>query len=76
MKKDGLTVEVGEHFLESHPFRAEETMEISGIVFGRSAVVGFVRAEEEARKTHCRFISTDHVLVVMCGEEWRGWRDV
>ncbi|MDR3459446.1 MAG: Clp protease N-terminal domain-containing protein [Verrucomicrobiae bacterium] len=68
LRNVGLTLELAEHHLQSHPFRVEDMVQHRGLLCGQSAMTAFMRAEQEASKTACRSLGTDHVLLAICGE--------
>lgn len=72
----GLTVEGVERYIQARAFD-EETLSVrDGIAFGQSAWHALIRAEEEATKTGCRFLGTDHLLLSLSQEHGEAASDI
>jgi len=68
LEQCGLTVAIAERFWVLHSIRSEQTTLSRALLVGKSVIAVMERAETQARRTECRFIGTDHVLLGLLEE--------
>jgi hypothetical protein len=68
LRNAGFTAVGVERHLQACSFDRESLDTRDGIAFTQSAAHALIRAEEEATRTGCRFLGTDHVLLALAQE--------